>query len=149
MDDKETGHWWLRLLATLHTILGVILLILAVLAMVVAIGVANRADFYGALASSSLLLAGGLAVGGVATIGMGQAHKALADIADNSHCLPAILAQLRGTEPSPDADLDLPTTPTLTPTGSHRPCPKCGSLVFATKPICSECGTRVHFSRPA
>ena len=40
-------------------------------------------------------------------------------------------------------------TPDLTPSATHRPCPKCGNIVFATKPVCADCGTRVYFSRPA
>ncbi len=117
MDQKETGYWWLRLLGSLHTILGAILLVVAAVAIVVALRDANRSDFYGTIAPYVLLCAAGVAVGGVATIGMGQAHKALADIADNSHGLSGLLAELRGGERNPDPALDLPSIPTLTPTG--------------------------------
>ncbi len=149
MDDNETRYWWLRLLATMHGVLGVILLVLAGAGFVVGVAAARRSDFYGALAPSILLSAGGLVIAGVAIIGLGQAHKALADIADNSHCLPEILTQLRTAAPAAEPDLMQIETPDLEPTGAHRVCPKCGNLVFATKPICSECGTRVYFSRPA
>ncbi len=116
MDEKETGYWWLRLLSTLQTILGAILLVVAAVAVVVALRDANRSDFYGTIAPYVLLCAAGVAVGGVATIGMGQAHKALADIADSSHCLSGLLSELRGGERNPDPDLDMLSTPTLTPT---------------------------------
>ncbi len=150
MDDNETRYWWLRVLATMHGIVGAILLVLAVAGFVFGIAAATRSDFYGALAPSILLSAGGLVIAGVAIIGLGQAHKALADIADNSHCLPLILSQLRAPAPASEPDLMQIETPDLgKPTGAHRACPKCGNLVFATKPVCSECGTRVYFSRLA
>ena len=148
-DDNETGYWWLRVVATLHSIVGVIRLVLAVLGVVVGAYAATRSDLYGALAPSILLSAGGIAFAGVIIIGLGQAHKALADIADNTHYLPLILRQLRGAAPAVEPDLVPIETPDFGLTGTHRSCPKCGSIVFAAKPVCSECGTRVCFSRPA
>ena len=149
MNEDETEYWWLRVVATLHGIVGAILFVLAAVAVVVGLAATTRTDFYGTLAPSILLSAGGLAVAGVVTIGLGQAHKALADIADNSHYLPLILTQLRAAAPTAEPDLMPVETPDLTPSATHRPCPKCGNIVFATRPVCADCGTRVYFSRPA
>jgi hypothetical protein len=45
VDDKETGYWWLRTVATLHSVVGAILFVLAAVGVVAGVAAATRSDF--------------------------------------------------------------------------------------------------------
>ena len=88
MEERETEYTWLRFVAGLHVVLGVLSLLagvvglaFAALALLRIAQVPLDAWVWG-LWSVVLLLSG------IVTIGFGQGIRALADIADNSRLIP-------------------------------------------------------------
>jgi hypothetical protein len=158
---RETRYKWLRFVATLLDVIGVLLIVGSVFELLFPLS--NDRTFTNIALGAALLtfVAGGIVLGGA------QAIKAVADIADNSHCLPELLERLSPQQsataissapsvPEEEApDVVFPSDPAPMPVvrstagPTTRPCPKCGTQVLATRPICLQCGTRVLFSRPA
>ncbi len=139
---KERRYGGIRAAVFIQDVVGGLFIVVGALYLLASVADRNPLGIPGGI---------GLIIGGILIIGVAQALTALADIAQDTSHLPEILTQLRRATPDPAPEaLLLPErpTPSLEPTGAHRGCPKCGHLVQASKPICSECGTRVYFSRP-